>query len=93
MHVAVCKDADAGRAAAEQIFARYGELENYQRLLTREGVASPGALAIVGTESVVETAAWRRCRNHRAVADDLSGRRRIGGEHQADPGTTCRLDG
>jgi 5,10-methylenetetrahydromethanopterin reductase len=54
VQVAVCKDADAGRAAAEQIFARYGGLENYQRLLAREGVASPGALAIVGTESVVE---------------------------------------
>lgn len=54
VQVAVCKDADAGRATAEQIFARYGGLENYQRLLAREGVASPGALAIVGTESAVE---------------------------------------
>jgi F420-dependent oxidoreductase-like protein len=54
VQVAVCKDADAGRATAEQVFARYGGLENYQRLLAREGVASPGALAIVGTESAVE---------------------------------------
>jgi 5,10-methylenetetrahydromethanopterin reductase len=54
VQVAVCKDADAGRATAEQVFARYGGLENYQRLLAREGVASPGALAIVGTESSVE---------------------------------------
>lgn len=54
VQVAVCKDADVGRAAAEQIFARYGGLENYQRLLVREGVTSPGALAVVGTEPEVE---------------------------------------
>jgi hypothetical protein len=60
VQVAVCKDADAGRAAAEQIFARYGGLENYQRLLAREGVASSGALAIDATESVVERQP-RRC--------------------------------
>ncbi|AFM20118.1 F420-dependent oxidoreductase, MSMEG_4879 family (plasmid) [Mycolicibacterium chubuense NBB4] len=54
VQVAVCDDADAGRATAEDVFARYGGLENYQRLLAREGVASPGALAVVGTESEVE---------------------------------------
>jgi len=54
VQVAVCDDADAARRTAEDVFARYGGLENYQRLLEREGVASPGALAIVGTESEVE---------------------------------------
>lgn len=54
VQVAVCQDADAGRVVADQTFARYGGLENYQRLLAREGVASPGALAIVGTEPEVE---------------------------------------
>lgn len=54
VQVAVCQDADAGRAVADQTFARYGGLDNYQRLLAREGVASPGALAIVGTEPEVE---------------------------------------
>jgi 5,10-methylenetetrahydromethanopterin reductase len=54
VQVAVCTDAGAGRAAAEPLFARYGGLENYQRLLAREGVVSPGALAVVGTESEVE---------------------------------------
>jgi len=54
VQVAVCDDADLGRRTAEDVFARYGGLENYQRLLAREGVASPGALAVVGTESEVE---------------------------------------
>jgi alkanesulfonate monooxygenase SsuD/methylene tetrahydromethanopterin reductase-like flavin-dependent oxidoreductase (luciferase family) len=51
--VAVCADARAGRDAAERIFARYGGLENYWRLLARENVASPGALAVVGAEDDV----------------------------------------
>lgn len=51
--VAVCEDTETGRAAADQVFARYGGLENYQRLFAREGVSSPGALAITGTESQV----------------------------------------
>lgn len=54
VQVAVGDDADAARATAEDVFARYGGLENYQRLLEREGVASPGALAVVGTEAEVE---------------------------------------
>lgn len=52
--VAVCDDADDGRAAAEQVFGRYGGMENYQRLFAREGVASPGATAVLGSESEVE---------------------------------------
>ncbi|GAB3354718.1 MULTISPECIES: TIGR03564 family F420-dependent LLM class oxidoreductase [Amycolatopsis] len=51
--VAVCDDAETGRAAAEQVFARYGGLENYQRLFAREGVSSPGELAVTGTETQV----------------------------------------
>ena len=51
--VAVCDDRAAGVAQAEQVFARYGGLENYQRLMQREGVASPGQLAVVGTETEV----------------------------------------
>jgi len=53
--VAVCDDTDVGRETAETVFARYGSLPNYQRLLQREGVASPGALAVVGTEAEVGT--------------------------------------
>lgn len=52
--VAVCSDAEAGRAVADEVFARYGTLENYQRLFAREGITSPGELAVVGSESEVD---------------------------------------
>ena len=52
--VAVCDDAAEGHRTADEVFARYGGLENYQRVLAREGVTSPGALAVVGTEAEVE---------------------------------------
>jgi F420-dependent oxidoreductase-like protein len=51
--IAVTDDLEAGTAAAEAIFARYGGLENYRRLFDREGVASVGELAVVGTEQDV----------------------------------------
>jgi 5,10-methylenetetrahydromethanopterin reductase len=47
--VSICEDAAAGRAAADQVFARYGGLENYQRLFAREGVTSVADLAVIGT--------------------------------------------
>lgn len=51
--VAVCDDADDGRAAANGLLARYGSLENYQRLFDREAVSSVGGLAVVGDEDSV----------------------------------------
>lgn len=53
LQVAVCDDREEGIARAEEVFARYAGLANYQRLLAREGLTSPGALAVVGTESQV----------------------------------------
>jgi len=52
--VAVCADQDLARQQANEVFARYGGLDNYRRLLDREGAASPGAVALVGTESDIE---------------------------------------
>lgn len=52
--VAVCDDVDQGRSAANEVFARYGGLDNYRRLFEREGVASVGALAVTGSEPEVE---------------------------------------
>jgi 5,10-methylenetetrahydromethanopterin reductase len=52
--VAVCDDADLARTVADDVFARYGALNNYRRLFEREGVATVGALAVVGTESEVD---------------------------------------
>jgi F420-dependent oxidoreductase-like protein len=52
--VAVCDDADEGKAAVEQIFARYGGLENYQKVFALVGVTTVSELAVVGTEAQVE---------------------------------------
>jgi 5,10-methylenetetrahydromethanopterin reductase len=53
MPVAVCDDVQAGRAAADTVFARYLGLENYQKLFAREGATSVGGLAVVGDEDAV----------------------------------------
>jgi 5,10-methylenetetrahydromethanopterin reductase len=52
--VAVCADDQQARQAADEIFARYAGFPNYRRLLDREGVSTPGGVAIVGTEAGVE---------------------------------------
>lgn len=52
--VAVCDDADQARTVADDVFARYGGLDNYRRLFEREGVTSVGALAVAGTEAEVD---------------------------------------
>jgi 5,10-methylenetetrahydromethanopterin reductase len=52
--VAVTDDVAGARAAAELAFARYNALENYRRQFAREGVASVGALAVVGSAADVE---------------------------------------
>jgi 5,10-methylenetetrahydromethanopterin reductase len=52
--VAVCDSVEAGRAAVEQVFARYGGLENYQKVFALEGATTVSELAVVGTEAAVE---------------------------------------
>jgi F420-dependent oxidoreductase-like protein len=51
--VAVHDDADEARATAAQVFAGYGELPNYRRLLDIGGAAGPADAAIVGDEDAV----------------------------------------
>jgi F420-dependent oxidoreductase-like protein len=51
--VAVCDDADEGRAEAAKQFAGYGQLPNYQRILEHGGADGPGDAAIVGDEASV----------------------------------------
>jgi F420-dependent oxidoreductase-like protein len=53
--VAVCTDAGLARDAADEAFKRYAGLDNYRRLLEREGAPSPGGLAVTGTEAEIET--------------------------------------
>jgi 5,10-methylenetetrahydromethanopterin reductase len=47
-------DSASARLTADQVFARYAGFDNYRRLLEREGAASPGALAVTGTEAEIE---------------------------------------
>jgi 5,10-methylenetetrahydromethanopterin reductase len=52
--VAVCADEDLARRQADEVFARYAGFDNYRQLFDREGVAAPGEVALVGSESDVE---------------------------------------
>jgi F420-dependent oxidoreductase-like protein len=52
--VAVCADASLARHTADEVFARYAGFPNYRRLLDREGVSTPGGVAIAGTEADLE---------------------------------------
>lgn len=52
--LAVCDDAAAVRQQAAQIFAMYGQLPNYRRMLDKEGVEGPGDIVVVGNEAEVE---------------------------------------
>jgi F420-dependent oxidoreductase-like protein len=51
--VAVHDDVDEARSVAAQVFAGYGELPNYRRLLDIGGAAGPADAAIVGDEAAV----------------------------------------
>lgn len=52
--VAVTEDPAAAREAAGNHFAIYGRLENYQRMLAKEGAAGPSDVTIAGDEATVE---------------------------------------
>ena len=52
--VAVTDDPDTARQRAANLFAVYGALPNYKRMLDIEGVDGPKNLAIVGNEGQVE---------------------------------------
>jgi 5,10-methylenetetrahydromethanopterin reductase len=49
----VTDDAAAARAAADQLFALYGQLPSYRAMLDREGAQNPGDVAIAGSEEEV----------------------------------------
>jgi len=51
--VAVHDDEVEARAAADEQFAVYGSLPNYQRILAHGGIASPGEASVVGNEQEV----------------------------------------
>lgn len=82
--VAVCDDADAGRERAAQLFALYGDIPTYRRILDRGGASGPGEVCVVGDEAAVAA----RLRSYRdagitdlaatvfPVGDDPAGSRR-----------------
>jgi 5,10-methylenetetrahydromethanopterin reductase len=51
--VCVTDDVAASRAAANKVFAIYGQLPSYRAMLDREGAAGPGDVAITGPEDTV----------------------------------------
>ncbi|GII91862.1 LLM class F420-dependent oxidoreductase [Sinosporangium siamense] len=51
--ISVTDDVEAARAKADEVFAMYGQLPSYRAMLDREGVASPGQVAVVGDEESV----------------------------------------
>ncbi len=53
--VAVHDDVAGARSVAADLFAVYGDLPNYQRILAHGGVSSPAEAAIVGNEEAVSS--------------------------------------
>ena len=51
--VCVTDDVAASRAAADKIFAIYGQLPSYRAMMDREGADGPADLAIIGNENTV----------------------------------------
>ena len=52
--IAVTDHPERARARADRLFQHYAALPSYRAVLEREGVESPGEIAIVGDEAVVE---------------------------------------
>ncbi len=53
--ICVTDDKQAGFEAASEYFHRYGGLPSYRRMLDAEGVESPAEVAVIGSESEVES--------------------------------------
>lgn len=51
--VCLTDDVEAARARANELFAIYGQLPSYRAMLDREGAATPGDVAIAGSEDEV----------------------------------------
>ena len=51
--LAVCDDADEGRARAARLFSVYGTIPTYQRIIATGDATDPAEVCVVGTESQV----------------------------------------
>jgi F420-dependent oxidoreductase-like protein len=57
--IALAHDVDAARAVCDRTFSIYGKLPSYRAMLDREGVATPGGLALVGDEATLRAGMQR----------------------------------
>ncbi|HEX3492085.1 MAG TPA: TIGR03564 family F420-dependent LLM class oxidoreductase [Streptosporangiaceae bacterium] len=78
--VCVTDDVPAARAAADKVFAIYGQLPSYRAMLDREGAAGPGDVAIAGDEDTV--AAQISALADAGVTDFVAGEYARGAERQ-----------
>lgn len=87
--VAVEDDIARARQTAATMFQIYGQLPNYRRVLDREGVAGPGDVAIVGSETAVE----RQLRSlaEAGATDFVAGAFSVGDDAAASLGRTRAL--
>jgi F420-dependent oxidoreductase-like protein len=87
--VAVCDDADAGREAAARLFAIYGEIPTYARMLARGDAVEPADVCVIGTEREVE----RRLRSYAAtgITDLLAAVFPVGADAPGSRGRTLEL--
>jgi 5,10-methylenetetrahydromethanopterin reductase len=53
--IALCSDTSAARAVCDQTYKIYGRLPSYRAMLDREGVATPGGVALVGDEATLRS--------------------------------------
>lgn len=51
--LAVCDDRDEGRATADRLYAMYGQIPTYARMLARGDARSPADVAVIGNEAQV----------------------------------------
>ena len=85
--VAVCDDAAAGRERAARLFALYGDIPTYRRILDRGGASGPGDVCVVGDEATVTARlrSYRDAGDHRPGRDGVPGRGRRRPVAAADP--------
>ena len=87
--VAVVDDETEGRQAAAEMFAGYGVLPNYRRILDLGGAAGPGDAALIGDEASV--AAQIEALANAGATDLWAAPFPVGGDRRASRGRTMDL--
>lgn len=87
--ICVTDDAAAARESAGHLFQIYGQLQNYKRMLDKEGVSGPADVAIVGGEAEVERQIRRL--GSAGATDFLAAAFPVGGDAKASLARTRAL--